>query len=144
MFIRKKYCLLRFSSVLFIAHLLLTAFFCTSCTKKDYHKTKPIEFTVVAERDIPEKLLQVIEEKKKSPLELSYSDGKFLYIVKGYGAQNTTDFSIVVNDLYLSDNTIIFDTDLFGPDNTSSPKNEVSYPFIVVKSENMDNDIIFK
>lgn len=144
MFIRKKYFLWRFSSVLFIVQLLLTIFFCVSCNKKDYHKTKPIEFTVVAERDIPEKLLQVINEKKKSPLELSYSDGKSLYIVKGYGTQNTTDFSIVVNDLYLSDDTIIFDTDLFGPDNTSSPQNEVSYPFIVVKSENMTNDIIFK
>ena len=75
--------------------------------------------------------------------ELSFSCEGELYIVKGYGKQLSPDFSITVNELYLSDNYIVFDTELYGPKQKSTSKAK-SYPYIVVKTEYINKSIVFK
>lgn len=112
--------------------------------KKGREKTSSVDFTVVTESDMPKDLKKLIKERRKNPFELSYSDGSYLYIVKGYGRQETSDYSIVVNDFYISDDNLVFDTDLSGPGKDADISHKASFPYIVIKTEYIENSIIFK
>ena len=107
-------------------------------------KVKDIDYTVVAEDEIPEILKNAIEEKKKEPFKLSYTDNEELYIVVGYGEQMSGGFSIVVDELYLSDNAIVFGTTLKGPEGETEIKETPTYPYMVVKMEKIDYEIIYE
>ena len=116
----------------------------SGCTKQEeYPKTKDIDYTVVTGYEIPKELRHMIKERKDSAFELSFSCEGELYIVKGYGKQLSPEFSITVNELYLSDNYIVFDTKLYGPKKETKSKTE-SYPYIVVKTEYINKSIVFK
>lgn len=123
---------------------ILPLYFTIGCEKKEEKKTSSVDFTVVTEGDIPKDLKKLIKERRKNPFELSYSDGSYLYIVKGYGKQETSDYSIIVNDFYLSGDNLVFDTDLSGPGQDANVSGKASYPYIVIKTEYIENSIIFK
>jgi hypothetical protein len=112
--------------------------------KDDGNKVRDLEFTVVADADIPQELLQMIGEKQQSPFKLTYSDDQNLYIVVGYGKQDSGGYSIAVNDLYLTDNSIVLDTDLMGPEKGENTGSEPSYPFIVIKTEMSELPVVFQ
>lgn len=128
-----------------ISFILLIGFFLMGCTDnpKEADKVRDIDFTVVKESDLPEQLRAVIEEKKENGFKLTYAEGGYLYIVIGYGQQNTGGYSIVVNDLYLTENAILFDTELFGPKVGEVVEEALSYPYIAVKLEYIDQSVIF-
>lgn len=107
-------------------------------------KVRDLDFTVVADTDIPQELKQIIAEKQQSPFKLTYSDDKNLYIVVGYGKQASGGYSIAVNDLYLTDNSIVLDTELIGPDKGENTGTEPSYPFIVIKTEMSELPVVFQ
>lgn len=119
----------------------------TGCAKaKDpLEKIKDLEFTVLAEDNVPEELRKVIEDKKMNAFKVTYQDNGFLYICIGYGEQVSGGFSITVNDLYLTDNAIYVDTTLMGPDpaEAAPKKNTQSYPYIVIKTEFVDKPVVF-
>lgn len=130
--------------VLGAATLLLIA----GCAKeKDpLEKIKDLEFTVLAEDNIPEELKTVIEEKKANAFKVTYQDNGFLYICMGYGEQVSGGYSITVNALYLTENAIYADTTLLGPDpaeGAAIKKNTPSYPYIVIKTEFIDKPVVF-
>jgi len=108
------------------------------------NKVRDLDFTVVADTDIPQELKQIIAEKQQSPFKLTYSDDKNLYIVVGYGKQASGGYSIAVNDLYLTDNSIVLDTELIGPDKGENTGTEPSYPFIVIKTEMSELPVVFQ
>lgn len=112
--------------------------------KNDAGKVKDLEFSVSAEGDIPRELKDIIVEKQQTPFKLTYSDDKNLYIVIGYGKQNGGGYSIAVNDLYLTDNSIVFDTDLIGPAKGENAGTESSYPFLVAKTEMSELPVVFQ
>lgn len=107
-------------------------------------KVRDLDFTVVADTDIPQELKQIIAEKQQSPFKLTYSDDKNLYIVVGYGKQASGGYSIAVNDLYLTDNSIVLDTELIGPQKGENAGTEPSYPFIVIKTEMSELPVVFQ
>lgn len=131
---------LYFLIILIATTLLLVA----GCGKAEEKKTSSVDFTVVTDSGIPEDLKKLIKERRKTPFELSYSDGSYLYIVKGYGRQDSPDYNITVNDFYLSDDSLVFDTELSGPRKNDSISGKPSYPYIVIKTEYMENSIIFR
>lgn len=115
-----------------------------SMSKDDENKVRDLEFTVTGEADVPEELQKIISEKKTSPFKLTYSNDQNLYIVVGYGEQPTGGYSISVDDLYLTDNSIVIDTELKGPEKGETPGEEKSYPYIVVKTEFLENPVVFQ
>lgn len=115
-----------------------------SMSKDDENKVRDLEFTVVGEADIPAELQQIINEKKTSPFKLTYSNDRNLYIVVGYGEQPTGGYSISVDDLYLTDNSIVIDTELKGPEKGETPGQEKSYPCIVIMTEFLENPVVFQ
>jgi len=107
-------------------------------------KIRDLEFTVIGDGDVPEELLKMIQEKKQDAFKLTYSDDQSLYIVSGYGVQETGGYSITVEQLYLSEKTIVFDTELMGPAKGETGNSGPSCPYIVVKTEYLEEPVIFQ
>lgn len=124
---------------------LLTVVF-TGCTllSEERVKLKDLEFTVLGEEKIPEELKSIIEEKKSEPFKLTYSDRDYLYICIGYGEQSTGGYSIAVNELYLTDSSIYVNVELLGPDPSEKSNQTPSYPYIVIKTEFLEQTVIFE
>lgn len=118
----------------------------TGCTflSEERVKLRDLDFTVLAEEKIPEELRSIIGEKKAETFQLTYSDRDSLYIVIGYGEQATGGYSIAVNELYLTDSAIYVNTELLGPEPSQKSNPEPSFPYIVIKTEFMDQPVIFE
>lgn len=128
--------------------LLLTCLCLGGCRSEstDVEKLKDIEFTVVKESEIPDELMQHIEDKKSNEFKFTfYNKDKmdYLYIVVGYGEQPTGGYSITVDDLYLTNNSIYIDTSLIGPSKDDVVTQAITYPYIVVKIEFIDKPVTF-
>ena len=102
-----------------------------------------LDFTLVSETNIQEDIKELIEEKKESPFQMTYSDGNYKYIVIGYGEQASGGYSIQVAEVYETENTICVRTSLLGPDESEAGATEPSYPYIVIKIENLDKTVVF-
>lgn len=129
----------------YILLLMGCIFLLAGCAMKSSEKIRlrDLDFTVLSEDVIPKELLDVIEERKEEPFELSFKDGKNLYLVVGYGKQETGGYSIAVEDLYLTEEAIYVNTSLLGPDPGQKGTKE-SYPVIVIKTELLDKTIFFE
>jgi hypothetical protein len=110
----------------------------------DVKKIKDLEFTVVEDADLPGELKEIIDEKKEEPFKLSYSNKDNLYIVVGYGKQNSGGYSISVDELFLTSNAIYINTNLIGPSQNDVATQGVTYPYVVVKLEFREEPIVFK
>ena len=67
--------------------LLAVTLSVTGCTllSEEKIKLRDLDFTVLGEEKIPEQLKTIIEEKKKTPFQITYTDNANLYICIGYG-----------------------------------------------------------
>lgn len=128
--------------------LVISLVLVTGCQmqKEDIKKLKDLDFTVVEECDIPEAILEIIQEKKEGPFKLSVTDNgkEYLYIAVGYGTQNTGGYSIRVNSFYLTENAIYLDTTLIGPGKDELVTQALTYPYIVIKTEYLDKSVVFE
>lgn len=107
-------------------------------------KLRDLDFTVLSEEKIPEELMSILEEKKKEPFQITYTDKEYLYICVGYGEQATGGYSIAVNELYLTDTAVYVSTSLLGPESADKNNATPSYPYIVIKTEYLDQTVIFE
>ena len=62
----------------------------------------------------------------------------------GYGEQPTGGYSIEVDELYLTENAIVIDTELEGPEKGEPTGVEKSYPYVVVRTEYLEEPVIFQ
>lgn len=118
----------------------------TGCGLSTYssEKVTDLEYTVLKEQEIPQELMTQIEEQKESCFKLTYQDGEYLYIASGYGKQETGGYSIQVNELYLTSNTIYYKTGLFGPQKGETVHQAETYPYIVIKTEKREEPVVFE
>ena len=128
-----------------IGLVCLLCFAVYACGQKQdpMEKIKDLEYTVIAEDNIPEELLSKIEERKEETFKLTFEDQGFLYICVGYGAQQTGGYSIAVNALYETANAVYIDTNLIGPGPEEKGKLTPTYPYVVVKTENVNKSVVF-
>ena len=75
---------------------------------------------------------------------MTYSTDENLYIAVGYGPQEGGGYSICVNELYLTGNSVVIATELKGPENGEDKGVESSSPYIVVKTELLDLPVVFQ
>ena len=129
-----------------ICLLLLTALLFCGCgiEKQSPKKLKSLDFTVLAPEEMPEELLNVLEEKKTSPFKVTYKDEGYLYICEGYGEQKSSGYSIAVNALYLTDGDIRVNTSLLGPETPKRENEAPSCPYIVLKTELLKQPVTFE
>lgn len=130
--------------------ILLFFVFCGNvfcgCAVEETSRTKisDITYTIVEEAEIPEELMTIIEEKKAADFKLTQEMKDALYIVRGYGEQETGGYSIRIKDCYLTSNAILFDTELVGPRKGETTSTSPSYPYIVIKTDNYDKNTVFE
>ena len=111
-------------------------------------KTGDVIYEIVKKEEIPEQLKEEIKEAGKKEMWISYADtgneGRYLYIVKGYGRQETTGYSIEVNECYETEHTVVVRTTLLGPQKKEKTHKKKTYPYIVIKIPYTDKQIIYE
>lgn len=111
---------------------------------EDDKKIEDLEFTVVGENEIPQGLGELIGRKREQPFKLTYADGQDMYIVIGEGPQTGGGYSVVVKELYLTDNSVVIRTELLGPQNGEATGTEKSYPVLIVKTSFREEPVVFQ
>ena len=111
-------------------------------------KTGDVIYEIVKKEEIPEQLKEEIKEAGKKEMWISYADtgneGRYLYIVRGYGRQETTGYSIEVNECYETEHTVVVRTTLLGPQKKEKTHKKKTYPYIVIKIPYTDKQIIYE
>lgn len=107
-------------------------------------KVKDLEFTLVEEEEIPKELLEKIEEKKAADMKLVFESGEYTYIVRGYGEQETGGYSIQIPKFYLTNNAVVLETKLLGPPKGSVENVTPSFPYVVIRTQTLSKNVIFK
>lgn len=130
--------------MLLVLGTLLSLVGCKEEDPYEKEKIKDLEYTVVDDEDLPEVIAAKIEEDKVEPFKVSHTDGDYIYIVIGYGEQPTGGYSIQVKDLYQTDKYIIISTDLIGPAEDEMVATVLTYPYIVIKTEDLKMPICYK
>lgn len=102
------------------------------------------EYTVVAMRDCPEEFLKNLEAKKINPFQMTYQDGTYLYMAVGYGEQKTGGYSILVRKLTETKDKIFLNTELKGPSKEETVLEKPSFPYVVIKIENVAKEVVFE
>jgi hypothetical protein len=125
---------------------LMSVFLLSGCsfTSDERIKLRDLDFTLLSEEVIPKELKNIIDEKQGQEFKLTYSDDENLYICIGYGEQPGGGYSITVNELYLTDNAIYVNTSLLKPEKADDEKSVQSYPYVVIKTEKLDQTVIFE
>ena len=134
--------LLLYMAALLMITVLVTLFGC-GIEKTDGNRLQDLEYEII-EDEIPKELAEKIEEKKSADFKLTYENDKYLYIVRGYGEQETGGYSIQILDLYLTQNAVVLHTNLKGPSKDEVKNAAPSYPYIVIRIEHTDKNIIFQ
>lgn len=132
--------------VLPIMFLLLFCTVLSGCGMEEgsSDKIRDLEFTVIGREDAPQTLRDAIEEKGKSPFQLTYADGDWLYIVVGAGEQKSGGYSILVQELYLTGQSVVISTELQGPQEGEAAGKEPSYPILIVRTEFTEEPVVFR
>lgn len=135
----------RYKYLSVILSLVLCTLFFSACTipGKENEKVRDLEMTVLSSERVPKELMEIIDEKKSQPFELTFQDEDYLYICIGYGEQSTGGYSIAVDELYLSDKSVCVKTTLLGPKESTNNNPLPSAPFIVIRTEKTDKPVTF-
>lgn len=124
--------------------IILSSLCGCSAKKLSTEKMRDIDFTVVEKENIPKELETMIAEKEKQVFKLTYADQGVLYVAEGYGKQQTSGYSIEVKDCYETENAIYVRTNLIGPAKDEKIVEKTTYPYIVIKMEFIDKNIVFE
>ena len=123
-----------------VAWLLLLA----GCNHGEGDRVRDLDGIIVSEEALPGELREIIDGKKEQAFQLTYSDGDYLYICIGYGKQDTGGYSIALNDLYLTETEVRVDTTLLGPELADQKKKTATYPYLVIRTELVEQPVVFK
>lgn len=96
------------------------------------------------EADFPDKVRELVEQNREKEFQMTYQDQGFLYVMKGYGKQETGGYSIQIQDLSLWDNAIHLETTLLGPEEGEELTSEPSFPCLVIKMKYREEPVIFE
>lgn len=112
--------------------------------KTDGSKIGDLEYEMIEEEAVPEELAAKIEEKKAADFKLTYEGDGFLYLVRGYGEQETGGYSIQILELYETQNAVVFRTNLMGPSKDELKNTAPSFPYLVIRTKNLNKNVVFQ
>lgn len=104
---------------------------------KDTNKIMDMEFTVVDDENVQDVIKQNVDILKFNPFKLSIRDGQYLYIAVGYGEQRTGGYSIQVNELYESQDHIVISTELLSPGKDDIVTMNITYPYVIIRTNDL-------
>lgn len=131
--------------------ILWTLFLCVAvglcgCISRQPSVTEgsEIQFTEVSEQEIPEELKIRMEEEKKTPFMLTYTDGDVLYAARSYGPKEKTGYQVRVDSVVEGELAIRIKTSLMGPEKGEKTKDVVTYPYVVIRLKVTEKEILFE
>lgn len=141
-FMRKEK-LHRFQAALSLVIMLCVA---AGCMQKEggVSKLRDLDFEILTQDQVGDELSQMIEEKKVLPFRFTYQEDGMLYICIGYGKKPSGGYSITVDELMEAENAIYVDTNLIGPDKEDSKIKGISYPHLVIRTQDLDKSVVFQ
>lgn len=104
----------------------------------------PVEFEMVEMREVPQELADIIEENQKDEIRMTFVSGEDMYLVRGYGEQKTGGYSICVKSCTQDEEMIWLDTQLIGPQNPETVKEDPSYPCLVIKLPKQEKEVMIQ
>lgn len=121
------------------------ALLCCGCGEKEkQEEVSVLEYTIVQEKELPEQLRSILEDKKSQPFRLTYEEEDVLYIAEGYGERQGGGYSIQIQEAVLGNNAIYFGTELIGPRKEEIMEGVKSYPYLVIKTGRSDVPVVFQ
>lgn len=125
--------------------LLFSNLFFGACSVEfdDIEKQRDLSFTVVDERELPEELKERMEREKKEGFCLTFAEEEWLYLARGYGEKKTGGYSVEVTECYESANGVCLRTRLLGPSRGEEIPEGPAWPWVVVKVEYCDKNVLF-
>ncbi len=137
---KKRLNLIRLSAM-----CLYMAAFLTACSVADLNagageKVEDLEYVILDEDRIPEELMPLIEERYEEAFQMTYTDNDYLYVCIGYGKQENSGYTIIVNDFFLGENGVLVDTSLIGPAAGEERINEPQFAYIVLRTEALEEE----
>lgn len=138
----RRMCFLTFSMVLV---LCIVPFLLSACVSRREApaQMRQVEFSAADKGDLPPVLENMIHEKEKKPFRITYRDKGILYIAEGYGRQPTTGYHVEVQKLYATETEICFRSQLEGPKENEETEETPSYPYIVIKLQENEKEVLF-
>lgn len=126
--------------------LVAVSYILSGCmvTKVEEEKVQDIAYTIVSEEEQPQEVQFLIEENKQGKMKMSYTDQGLEYIIIGYGAQETSGYSIEVLEVYESANAIYVTTNLLGPMSGEDVVELPTYPYVVICIEENEKPIVYE
>ena len=125
-----------FGAVLICAAAFTAALTGCVSTQAETEKIRDMKYEVIEEEDIPQSLREMIKGGEKKPFRITYSDQGFLYIAQGY--------EVEVKELYETETAVCIKTTLIGPKKGEEKEKAETYPYIVVQTEDVKKDVLFK
>lgn len=113
-------------------------------TKIEEEKLQDLEYTIVKEDEQPEEVQILIADNLEGKMQMSYVDQGMEYIIIGYGAQETSGYSIEVLEIYETENAIYVTTNLLGPLSGEEVVETYTYPYIVIRMEESEKLIVYE
>ncbi|MGN0484465.1 MAG: protease complex subunit PrcB family protein [Lachnospiraceae bacterium] len=132
------------SIVVFVGFFVCLSLECGCDAADKEKKLRDLDYTVVAQEEIPQEIQEMIEEKKQTAFNLTKQMDDGMYLVRGYGRQKGNGYSVQVLECYLTKEAVYVKTELKGDDNSKNNGEKESFPYIVVKIEQQDKIVIFK
>lgn len=130
----------------FIRLLFLFIILCmisTGCIRKErYGKKEEVTYAICKRNVIPTQLGKLIDEEKKEAFHFTYTTGDFTYYVIGYGKQPGYGYKIKVREFCADKTHIYIDTTLIGV-TKEHQKSGTSYPYIILKTQFYEKNVIF-
>lgn len=111
------------------------------CSKNDSSSDadcEPLEFEIMDENDVSQKIKEKMFEKKDEPYFFTYGDKKDMFIAIGYGAMPTGGYSIKIESVELCGDKIIIKSELIAPSKEEVVTTAISYPGIILKIDATD------
>ena len=102
------------------------------------------EYTVMKEEDFPEKVKELINENKEEEFQMTYQDQGYLYLLKGYGKQETGGYSIQIEEVCETEDAVCIRTCLTGPDEGEKVSQEPDCPYATVATEYTEKRILWE
>ena len=141
-----KSCIYRFCLMGLLIALLLSALigcFGETSATRTYVDMTDVTYEIVSGSDVPHRVNEKIFKEKEKGFGFTYRDGDEMYIVFGFGRQNTGGFSIQMAAAKENDSEILIEAKLVAPKPEEVVATTPSYPYMILKMANVEKDVQF-
>lgn len=123
--------------------VVCTSLSACSVEKVEERKEQDLAYTMVEQEEVPEKLKEQIKKRQKEVFGLTFLDKGVLYAARGFGKKESDGYHTEIAACYESGNTIYVEAELHGPKKGEKIQKKSTYPYVVIKMEYSEKQVVF-